>query len=224
MDDTNQKATKELADMIHYVADESIKDAPYDVTRNARVTKVYYNQITQNIIGYDIKVDDKDYHLNKERGKGVIAKKNDIVKLHFPCNNPNYMYLSYAHDPEDFVRMLDLEMGTDEYSIYYNSGFYQHVMRVKAQDLGITFPIKTEQFSYYDVSLAMVLPKSNIAYSFKITCDNSVWGVVRNYNVTELDGLLTIRLYNDNPDKVNPITKNFNIKIEAEGFLYPTPF
>ena len=81
MDDTNKKATKELVDMMHYVAEDVVGKAPYDVTRNGRITKVYYNQITQDIIGYDVKVDDKDYHLNKERGKGVIAKKNDIVKL-----------------------------------------------------------------------------------------------------------------------------------------------
>ena len=75
MEDFNQKATKEIADMMHYVADDAVKNAPYDKTRNARIKKVYYNQITQEIIGYDISVDDKDYHLDKERGKGIIAKK-----------------------------------------------------------------------------------------------------------------------------------------------------
>ena len=222
MEDFNQKATKEIADMMHYVADDAVKNAPYDKTRNARVTKVYYNQITQEIIGYDISVDDKDYHLDKERGKGIIAKKNDIVKIHFPCNNPNSYYLSYTHDPEDFIRLLDLEMGTDEYSIYYNSGLYKHV--VQFDNIGQVFPVKTDQFSVATVYTVMVLPKSNSVYSFKVTCDNGVWGVVTNSNVTELDGLLTIKLYNDNPDKINPVTKNVNIKIEAEGFLYPTPF
>lgn len=158
------KATKELVDMIHYVADETVDKATYDRTRNARITKVYYNQITQNILGYDVKVDDKEYHIDKERGKGIVAKKEDIVKIHFLCNNPNSYYLSYPHDPEDFIRMLDLEMGTDQYSIYYNSGFYKHI--VQSDNIGQVFPIKTDQFSVATAYTVMVLPKSNSVYSF----------------------------------------------------------
>ena len=144
MDDTNQKATKELADMIHFVAEDAVEKAPYDVTRNARVTKVYKEGYVfdEYISGYDVNVDGRNYHLTKERGKGVIAKENDIVKLHFPCNNPNYMYLSYSHDAEDYISRVD---GT-QYGFVrkYYGGDIEISMIVETE---VTFPSTTKQFS-----------------------------------------------------------------------------
>ena len=61
MEDSDMKAIREIANGMEYVASEAMKFAPYDKTRNGRITKVYYNQITQNILGYDVKVDDKEY-------------------------------------------------------------------------------------------------------------------------------------------------------------------
>jgi len=79
MEDFNQKATKEIADMMHYVADDAVKNASYDKTRNATITKVYYAQDLNTIIGYDIKVDGRSYHIPKESGKGIIAKENGLL-------------------------------------------------------------------------------------------------------------------------------------------------
>ena len=98
MEDSDMKAIREIANGMEYVANEAVDKASYDVTRNARITKVYYDweDAIKYTSAYDITCDGKPYHINKERGKGIIAEKNDIVKLHIPCNNMNNMYLSYA--------------------------------------------------------------------------------------------------------------------------------
>ena len=215
MDDTNQKATKELADMIHYVADESVKDAPYDVTRNARITKVYYAQDLNTIIGYDVKVDDKKYYITKESGKGIIARENDVVKAHFPCNNSNNIYLSYPHDAEDFIKYFITNEGS-EYIMYYNTGRYEHVI---TRDTSATFPATTKQFSSTVVNIPMDLPTSLTYYSFEVLCDNGVWGVVTNALVTNATSL-SVKLYNENPTTTSPVTKPFNFYIKAMGIRH----
>ena len=101
MDDTNKKATKELVDMIHYVAEESTKDAPYDRTRKGRIVEVHRNISTNEIIGYDVKIEDKEYYIKKEQGKNITASVNDIVYVNFPCNNVNNIYLSHIDGEED---------------------------------------------------------------------------------------------------------------------------
>ena len=100
-EDMNQKATKELAEMIHYVADESVGKATYDKTRNGRITKVYRNISTNEIVGYDVNVDDKKYYVKKEINKGIIANENDIVYVNFPCNNVNNIYLSLINGEQN---------------------------------------------------------------------------------------------------------------------------
>ena len=101
MDDTNKKATKELVDMIHYVAEESTKDAPYDRTRKGRIVEVHRNISTNEIIGYDVKIEDKEYYIKKEQGKNITVGVNDIVYVNFPCNNVNNIYLSHIDGEEN---------------------------------------------------------------------------------------------------------------------------
>ena len=101
MDDTNKKATKELVDMIHYVAEESTKDAPYDRTRKGRIVEVHRNISTNEIIGYDVKIEDKEYYIKKEQGKNITVDVNDIVYVNFPCNNVNNIYLSHIDGEEN---------------------------------------------------------------------------------------------------------------------------
>ena len=105
----NADALKVLTETINRLADEAVDQADYDRTRNARITNVHYEEGTAfTITGYDIEVDGKEYYLPKQAGKGIMAKKGDIVKIHIPCNNSNYMYLSYPHDPEDFIKYFDI--------------------------------------------------------------------------------------------------------------------
>ena len=216
MEDFNKKATKEIADMMHYVAEDVVDTASYDVTRNARVTKVYTDWYgnTEYIIGYDINVDGRNYHLTKERGKGVIASENDIVKLHFPCNNPNYMYLSYAHDPEDFI--IKYEGTHYGYIQYYYSGHKRVVTSLQTTEF--TFPSTTKQFS--KVISGIDAEESGIElgemskYAFTVMADNDVWGTVNNYNGDSLG----VTLYNENPTTTNPVTKNVNVRIIGERY------
>ena len=109
MDDTNKKATKELVDMIHYVAEESTKDAPYDRTRKGRVVEVHRNISTNEIIGYDVKIEDKEYYIKKEQGKNITASVNDIVYVNFPCNNVNNIYLSHIDGEEDIYSTSEVK-------------------------------------------------------------------------------------------------------------------
>ena len=212
MDDTNQKATKELADMMHFVANEAVKDAPYDVTRNARITKVYYETDVNTIIGYDVKVDDKEYHITKESGKGIIARENDVVKAHFPCNNSNNIYLSYPHDPEDFIKYFITNEGS-EYIMYYNTGRYEHVLNY---DMSVTFPATSKQFSSATKNIQLVLPTSLTHYSFEVLCDTGVWGTVTDSLVNQ-SSTINVKLYNENPTTTDPVTKTINFYIKAMG-------
>ena len=225
MDDTNQKATKELADMMHYVAEDVVGKAPYDVTRNARVTKVYNSGTSiTDIIGYDIKVDDKEYHVNKERGKGIIANENDVIKAHFPCNSSNNIYLSYAHDPEDYIKYF-LATESDSFGRIYNSKLREQNMSKEYKATysnAITFPATTKQFSSVDVVLGdsyYYLPLVSIPWRIFISTDNGVHGVVMNSEVYQMDSShpITIRLYNENPTTTNPVTKNVQLDLFARS-------
>lgn len=225
MDDTNQKATKELADMIHYVANEAVKDATYDRTRNARITKVYNNGTSiTDITGYDVKVDDKEYYISKERGKGIIANVNDSVKAHFPCNNPNSIYLSYAHDPEDYIKYF-LATESDSFARIYNSNLREQNMSKEYKSIygnAITFPATTKQFSSVDVVLGdsyFYLPLVSIPWRIFVSTDNGVHGVIMNSEVYQMDSShpLTIRLYNENPTTTNPVTKDVQLDLFARS-------
>ena len=230
MEDFNQKATKEIADMIQYVAEDAVKNAPYDKTRNATITKVYYAQDEWNIYyinGYDVKVDGKLYHLTKERGKGVIAKVNDVVKLHFPCNNSNLIYLSYPHDAEDFISELYWNEG-DSVILKYNSSrteFYSPI-----EIFSVIFPATTKQFSSVDITFStnsslghqyLRLPFSDIPYRIRPTCENGISCVVMSSGVYQIDNThyLTIRFYNENPTTTAPVTKNIVGQIIATGIV-----
>ena len=220
-EDMNQKATKELADMIHFVADEAVDGANYDVTRNARVTKVYYSDSFETIIGgYDVNVDGRDYHITKERGKGVIAKENDIVKLHFPCNNPNYMYMSYAHDAEDFI--VEYTPTKSGHVWKYNNGTKAVRIFGNTSPTSLTFPATTNQFSETTITIDCeeaginVTSDENKKYAYTVMCDNSVLGTVDNYDSSDW---LIIHLFNKNPNTTSPVTKNVNVRIVAERQL-----
>ena len=214
MEDSDMKAIKEIASGMEYVASEAMKFAPYDKTRSARITKVYNAQDLNTIIGYDVKVDDKEYHITKESGKGIIARKNDVVKAHFPCNNPNYMYLSYAHDPEDFI--IKYEGTHYGYIQYYYSGHKRVVTSLQTTEF--TFPSTTKQFS--KVISGIDAEESGIElgemskYAFTVMADNDVWGTVNNYNGDSLG----VTLYNENPTTTNPVTKNVNVRIIGERY------
>lgn len=217
MEDSDMKAIREIANGMEYIASEAVDKAPYDVTRNARITKVYYDEFEAfYIIGYDVTCDGKSYHIDKERGKGINAKENDIIKLHIPCNNMNNMYLSYAHDPEDFVKYFVTIEGAD-YSSYWNSGLYEQVL--SSELYNITFPATTNQYSSVSLTMNMTLPKTNGRYySFIVTADNGVTGKVMNYNVDEVtvSTPLIVKFSNENPINT-AITKGFNYYIKAIG-------
>ena len=230
MEDFNKKATKEIADMMHYVAEDAVDTASYDVTRNARVTKVYYKQDEWNVYyinGYDVKVDDKQYHINKERGKGIIANENDSVKAHFPCNNSNNIYLSYQHDPEDFISELYWNEG-DNVILKYNSDRTEFYSAIEI--FNVTFPATTKQFSSVDITFStnpslghqyLRLPFSDIPYRIRPACENGVSCVVMSSNIYQIDNThyLTIRFYNENPTTTTPVTKNIVGQIIATGIL-----
>lgn len=226
MEDFNQKATKEIADMIHYVAEDVVKSAPYDVTRNGRITKVYKDINTHAILGYDIMVDGRPYHFDKDRGKGIIAKENDIVQVHFPCNNSNYMYLTYAHDPEDSISELNMIV-PDNYMATYYSGIkhYQQTYYFSSAT-PITFPTTTKQFSYFDLTFGttfpqeyMYLPWSDVDWKIYPTTDNGTWCVILSRFGQIVDGAhpLVLRIYNENPTTTSPVTKELCLNIMAYG-------
>ena len=180
MEDFNQKATKEIADMMHYVASEAVDNAGYDKTRNARVTQVYYADIFQTIInGYDVDVDGRSYHLSKERGKGVIAKVNDVVKLHFPCDNSNLMYISYPHDPEDFI--AEYTPTNYGYRWKYNNGTKVVKIFSNTYHTSLTFPATTNQFSETTITIdceeagISVTSDENKKYAYTVMRDYRDW-------------------------------------------------
>ena len=217
MEDFNQKATKEIADMMRYVASEAVDNAGYDKTRNARVTQVYYADIFQTIInGYDVDVDGRSYHLTKERGKGVIAKVNDVVKLHFPCDNSNLMYISYPHDPEDFIIRVD---GT-QYGFVrrYYGGDKDIFMRMETE---VTFPATTKQFSKTTIAfgceeVGIELGTSEL-YTYSVYCNKSI---IASVNAINSSDFVVVNLYNENPDTVNPVTKTVKVMVVANRHQY----
>ena len=215
MEDSDMKAIKEIASGMEYVASEAMKFAPYDKTRSARITKVYNAQDLNTIIGYDVKVDDKEYHITKESGKGIIARKNDVVKAHFPCNNSNNIYLSYPHDPEDFIKYFSTNEGS-EYIMYYHSGRYEHVLNY---DMSVTFPATSKQFSSATKNIQLVLPTSLTYYSFEVLCDNGVWGTVTDSLVNQ-SSTINVKLYNENPTTTDPVIKTIKFYIKAMGIMY----
>ena len=220
MEDFNQKATKEIADMIQYVANEAVDNAGYDKTRNARVTQVYYADYPPTIIsGYDVSVDGRSYNISKERGKGVIAKVNDVVKLHFPCDNSNLMYISYPHDPEDFIVKYS---GTQYGHIWqYNNGVQEIYFGVRGnQYFDFIFPATTKQFS--KTTIAFGCEEIGIStnwldrYSYTVACDNGVFGTVT-ANVGS--DFVVVNLYNENPDTVKPVVKQVTVQVLARTRL-----
>ena len=221
MEDFNKKATKEIADMIHYVAEEAVGNAGYDKTRNARVTKVYYSDPLETIIGgYDVSVDGRSYNIPKERGKGIIAKVNDVVKLHFPCDNASQFYLSYPHDPEDFI--VEYTPTQSGHVWKYNNGTKAVRIFGNTSPASLTFPATTNQFSETTITIdceeagISVISDENKKYAYTVMCDNSVWGVVDNYSSSDL---IIVHLFNKNPNTTNPVTKNVNVRIVAERQL-----
>ena len=222
MEDFNQKATKEIADMMHYVAEDAVKNAPYDKTRNARVTKVYKEGYVfdEYISGYDVDVDGRSYHITKERGKGVIAKVDDIVKLHFPCDNSNLMYISYSHDPEDYIaEYTPTHYG---YVCKYNNGNKVVKIFSNTYQTPLTFPATTNQFSETTITIdceeagISVISDENKKYAYAVMCDNSVWGTVDNDSSSDW---IIVHLFNKNPNTTNSVTKNVNVRIVAERQL-----
>ena len=218
MEDFNQKATKEIADMMHYVAEDAVKNAPYDKTRNARVTKVYTEGYVfdEYISGYDVDVDGRSYHLTKERGKGVIAKVNDVVKLHFPCDNSNLMYISYSHDPEDYISRVD---GT-QYGFVrrYYGGDKDIFMRTETE---VTFPATTKQFSKTTIAfgceeVGIELGTSEL-YTYSVYCNKSI---IASVNAINSSDFVVVNLYNENPDTVNPVTKTVKVMVVANRHQY----
>jgi len=218
MEDSDMKAIREIANGMEYVASEAMKFAPYDKTRNGRITKVYYETGVNTIIGYDFNLDGKEYHLKKEQGRGIIAKENDVVKVHFPCNNSNYMYLSYPHDPEDFIKYFVSSEG-EEYYLIWNTGRYEHII---TSTLNLTFPATTKQFSSTSISYSIFLPQTaGIPYDFIISCDNGVQGVVTDHNVL-VGSSINIKFYNENPTTTTPVTKEVKVYVKAMGIVYAT--
>ena len=211
----NADALKVLTETINRLADEAVDQADYDRTRNVRIIKVYYAEGTAfTITGYDIEVDGKVYYFPKQSGKGIMAKKDDIVKMHIPCNNMNNAYLSYPHDPEDFIKYFTTDEGSSYY-MYWNSSRFEQVISYEL--FSITFPPTTNQFNEYVYQLSgFYLPQSLRPYTFTVTADNGVWGVVQDYNVMSLDNSaqLNIKFYNQ-----GAVTKNFNIYIKAMGIV-----
>lgn len=213
MEDSDMKAIREIANGMEYVASEAVDKAPYDVTRNARITKVYYNEFWGEfaISGYDIKVDGKPYYIKKEYAKGITAKENDIVKLHIPCNNINNMYLSYAHDSSDSLEKSSFITGSGINSIrvatrskYWSSGVIE---TESTKGSYLTFPATSKQFS----SITVVVYGAYSTYTdrnYVVCADNGV--IATMVNVSD-DMILTIKLYNENPDTVNPVTKFVNV-------------
>lgn len=216
----NSDALQNIVETIDYVSTQNMKKATYDVTRNARITKVYYDEggSVFTIKGYDIEVDGKSYYLKKESGKGIIAEENDIVKLHIPCNNMNYMYLSYSHDPEDFIKYFTSAEGSS-YTSSWNSGRKEVIL---SYDISVTFPATTDQFSSVTVSFPMGLKITRgMPYNFIFTADNGVWGVVTSHDVygnidADTTTSVSVKLYNENPS-TSAVTKSFNIYLKAMG-------
>lgn len=217
----NSDALQNIVETIDYVSTQNMKKATYDVTRNARITKVYYDEggSVFTIKGYDIEVDGKNYYLKKESGKGIIAEENDIVKLHIPCNNMNYAYLSYPHDPEDYIKYFISTEGSS-YIMSWRSGRRDVVL---SYDITLTFPSTTKQFSSVLVPIEIPLKKTRgLPYTFIVSGDNGVWGVMNSSNVLgkedeSLATTVSIKFYNENPNTTSSVAKTFNMYIKASG-------
>ena len=214
MEDSDMKAIREIANGMEYIANEAVDKASYDVTRNARITKVYYS--SYNVIdGYDINVDGKDYHIKKERGKGVIAKENDIVKLHIPCNNMSNIYLSYAHDPEDYVKEYSVDTANSPGILNYIRYDTKWGSDIEKIDFALgeyrTFPTTTKQFSSLSVTIPWSL-STNPNYfgsTFSVCADQGVIATLSENFGSEI----IVKCYNENPTTTSPVTKFFNIFI-----------
>ena len=209
----NADAIKVLTETMNRIADESVDQADYDRTRNARITKVY-KDYTSAIIGYDIEVDGKSYHINKERGKGIIARENDIVKLHIPCNNMNNLYLSYPHDPEDYVKSYIISTASNTGVSNYISYETELGSNVGKLDFALgeyrTFSATTKQFS----SILVTIPWSGVGSgndyfgsTFQVSADEGVLATFYEYGTNSI----IIKCYNENPTTTDPVTKFFNI-------------
>jgi hypothetical protein len=218
----NADALKVLTNTINRLADEAVDQADYDRTRNARVIEVVRDitQYGQPIVGYKVDVDGKQYDFKKDSGKGIIVNENDVVKMHIPCNNMNNAYLSYPHDPENYIK-------TYENTQY---GFRQVYSRGKRETIGhinidVTFPATTKQFSSYEFvidgeSFGMTGIDSTVVYDFIVGADNDVIATMVNSNYKNQEDLLVVKLRNENPDAINPVTKNVNVIIHAIKFQY----
>ena len=216
MEDSDMKAIREIANGMEYIANEAVDKAPYDVTRNARITKVYYS--SYNVIdGYDINVDGKEYHIKKERGKGVIAKENDVVKVHIPCNNMSNMYLSYAHDPEDFIKEYSISTASTTGVVHYISYDTLWGSGIRKREFAFgeyrTFPTTSKQFS----TLLVTIPWGNYQgtdpnyfdSTFNVCADQGVLATLETIDSTSI----TIKCYNENPTTTSTVYKFFNIFI-----------
>ena len=221
MEDSDMKAIREIANGMEYVASEAVDKAPYDVTRNARITKVYLlpDAGIRDIIGYDITCDGKPYHIDKERGKGIIAEENDIVKLHIPCNNMNNVYLSYAHDPEDYIKYF-LANEYDYFTRIYSTGIREESLSTSQV---VTFPATTKQFSSVNVEVVSYgVPYVGTPWRITVATDNGTFGVVQNSEVHYVDEThpIIIKLYNENPTTTSPVTKSVEVNILMRGIWY----
>ena len=220
MEIENKEALVILNDTIRRIAKEESDNSNFDVTRNARITKVYKpdNGSVFSITGYDIEVDGKSYYIEKQSGKGITADENNIVKLHIPCNNMNNMYLSYAHDPEDFIEYFSSNE-TSSYNMYWKSKRIESVM---TDIRSVTFPATTNQFSSTTTSFPMPLPlTSGYPYDIIFSADNGVWGVITSYNVmgtsTGASTWVNVTLYHKNPTTTTAVTKTCNCYVKAMG-------
>ena len=183
----NADALKVLTETINRLADEAVDQADYDRTRNARITKVY-KDYSNAITGYDYEVDGKKYYIDKERGKGIIARENDIVKLHIPCNNMNGVYLSYPHDPEDYVKSYTISTASNPGSLNYISYGTNWGSNVGKLDFALgehrTFPATTKQFSSILVEIPWNVVGNGRDYfgsTFQVSADEGVLATFYEY-------------------------------------------
>lgn len=215
MADSDMKAIKEIANNMEYVANEAVNNAPYDKTMNARITEVVVDGVSGNspIVGYWVSVAEKKYYIKKQIGSGIIAKKDDIVKLHIPCNNPNAMYLSYAHDPEDVVKKY-VSYGLTEYEREWSNNRTDAVWALFIPN--VVFPTTSHQFS---VAVERVyLPKfgkENI-FTFQVIPSTFAFGNVIGIYSDDIHWILDIRLFSESSG-----TQNVSGSIRADGYLDP---
>lgn len=214
----NSDALQSIVDTIDYVVGEKVKKASYDITRNARIKKVYWDSLLaeQIITGYDIEIDGKSYYIAKPISKGIVAKENDIVKLHFPCNNPNNMYLSYANDSANFINS-EIFSVSDNYNleeIIWNNGRKKYTARYTFQ---VTFPSTTEQLSVVDTFSIKKFASNQ--ESISITSDNGVFITINEDLTTNSLEDIKIKIYNQN-ESTESITKTIHVNVVEFGQSY----